>query len=539
MSFIMLTRIGLLAMPLLGPVVSAAALQSRNGIVPNYSGGNCYHEPPSNAGRALKGKSTNNDRMHKDECALFCKDYKYFGTEFGRECFCGNDITTGAVEIASAECTMTCTGRSTEKCGAPDRLNIYKNEDYRAPSVKTDITGWTYQGCHTEADGGRALKDKQYSEDNMTPELCASNCAGLGYNFAGVEWGRECFCGKTISGGTWAPESDCSKLCSGDPKSFCGEGGRLNIYAQVPPITATVASATYLGCAIDSQTLRVLENGKRTASDDMTADTCATYCNNYSYKYFGIENGRECFCANEPSSTPQYATASECNAPCAGDGKTLCGAKGRLSLYQSTKTPSTNAVTGLGNFKYLQCGLDNVSDRALKGEHFATDDMTPGKCASLCANYRYFGLEFGKECFCGNEYNKALEKPAGDCYMKCSGNNGVEICGAGDRLSVYTTIPQLCPNPTSHFGVCTTYAFYWLPRSRATTSEEDCRNEIYGARFWQNMAYNAYYYQSAASGGGVSTCYGMFATVESPQCDFQSSNDNGDYGVGSYGNLFC
>ncbi|KAF9880502.1 copper radical oxidase [Colletotrichum karsti] len=437
MSITSFTRFGLMALPLMAPLVSAVAVQRRT---PAFSGGDCYHEPPRDHGRALKDSGTSSDSMTKEVCAEFCKDYKYFGVEYGRECYCGNVLTSSATKVDASECNMQCSGNSNQPCGAGDRLNLYTLDGYIAPSTKNLAEhNMFYQGCHTEGDGGRALSGFDYSSDTLRPYDCVSTCAGKGYNFAGLEWGRECWCGNYIRGGHWAPESDCTKPCTGDIKSFCGEGGRLSIYAMKTPTTATVTGATYMQCVKDTQSLRFLETGDRLAADDMTATKCASFCSNY--KYFGVENGRECYCANDFSVDLQSASAPEtdCNTPCWGDGTTLCGAENRLNLYKSTTTaPADTTSNTAGNYQYLQCNVDNVSSRALADDHFADDTgMTPNKCASLCGakNFQYFGLEYSRECFCGNQLGGAVA-PSGDCYMKCTGDS-TKICGARDRLSVY------------------------------------------------------------------------------------------------------
>lgn len=51
---------------------------------------------------------------------------RYFGTEYARECFCGNVLTAGATTVATTQCSKTCTGNSAQLCGNGDRLSLYK-----------------------------------------------------------------------------------------------------------------------------------------------------------------------------------------------------------------------------------------------------------------------------------------------------------------------------------------------------------------------------------------------------------------------------
>lgn len=73
------------------------------------------------------------------------------------------------------------------------------------------------------------------------------------------------------------------------------------------------------------------------------------------------------------------------------------------------------------------------------GKSTAGDDMTLEKCAETCSGFKYFGAEYGRECYCGNEFGAGSEEAdAADCGMACAGD-AKEFCGAGDRLSVYTS----------------------------------------------------------------------------------------------------
>ena len=53
-------------------------------------------------------------------------------------------------------------------------------------------------------------------------------------------------------------------------------------------------------------------------------------------------------------------------------------------------------------------------------------------------DYKFFGLQNGDECYCGNSTNKLVPAPSAECNKYCSGSS-VEICGGLWRMSVYTT----------------------------------------------------------------------------------------------------
>ncbi|WP_254558566.1 WSC domain-containing protein, partial [Salmonella enterica] len=80
----------------------------------------------------------------------------------------------------------------------------------------------------------------------------------------------------------------------------------------------------------------------------------------------------------------------------------ICGTEDRINIYKATKR-GQNSVT-VGNFNFLQCSADAPNNRVLNGAYTHGDDITINKCADFCSGFTYFGLEYGRECFCGNQF---------------------------------------------------------------------------------------------------------------------------------------
>ena len=108
-------------------------------------------------------------------------------------------------------------------------------------------------------------------------------------------------------------------------------------------------------------------------------------------------------------------------------------------------TSSTNTATGANPTgsspvsQYIGCYRDDINYRSLAGPDLRADDMTVEKCGAFCAlsgSYSLFGVEYSRECYCGNGLRNGLTDPK-NCDMQCSGNEK-EICGGGLALSVYT-----------------------------------------------------------------------------------------------------
>ncbi|KAI1848042.1 hypothetical protein JX266_006155 [Neoarthrinium moseri] len=197
--------------------------------VPNFTSLGCYTEASS--GRAIELASYSSNSMTTQSCAAFCASYRFFGTEYGRECFCGNALAASAVPTSSG-CSMSCAGKPAQTCGGASRISLYRNNDYVAPAV-AGVPGRVYLGCHSEGEGERLLPDRSAPSDTQTPQKCAAACAG--FRYAGLEYGRECWCGNALHGGGFVGEAECSFVCAGDAGAQCGAGNRLTLYETVQP----------------------------------------------------------------------------------------------------------------------------------------------------------------------------------------------------------------------------------------------------------------------------------------------------------------
>jgi len=101
----------------------------------------------------------------------------------------------------------------------------------------------------SEPSGARLLQGVVLNDDvNMTVELCLKTCAssdtatGQPYRYAGVEYGRECWCGDTLDlagatqGTTPATPSKnltasaCGFACPGNATESCGGSLTMNLF---------------------------------------------------------------------------------------------------------------------------------------------------------------------------------------------------------------------------------------------------------------------------------------------------------------------
>jgi arylsulfatase A len=63
--------------------------------------------------------------MTNEVCNQFCQKYKYFGTQSGGSCHCGNSYGSMG-KAADGKCSEACAGDKTEMCGGSDLNTVYK-----------------------------------------------------------------------------------------------------------------------------------------------------------------------------------------------------------------------------------------------------------------------------------------------------------------------------------------------------------------------------------------------------------------------------
>jgi hypothetical protein len=359
-----------------------------------YAG--CWKE--NQPGRQLDTQVYTTDDNTNEKCVKACSDkgYAFAGTQYLRECWCGNTAPT--VPAAEADCNFPCTGNINQVCGGNGvdgtgpHISLFHNADIvntppTGPIVNPGVAGYTSMGCYTEGSGGRALPVGKNGGNTNSVANCAVACSG--YAMFGVEYGAECYCGDKLgTGSVQAPIKECNMVCAGNSSEYCGAGNRLNVYTLARTATSTTSIAS-------SST----SSGAISASTDTPTSTASS--------------------ASSASPTPTGPTV-----------------------------PPT-----ISNYTYVDCYAEPPNGRALTGKLVATDDMTLDKCQASCVGYTYFAVEYARECFCGNTLSDG-SKPATDgrCNMLCAGNK-LQYCGGPVGLTLYklgrNTTSSVAPSATS------------------------------------------------------------------------------------------
>ncbi|KAK8172020.1 WSC domain-containing protein [Phyllosticta citrichinensis] len=223
-----------------------------------------------------------------------------------------------------------------------------------------------------------------------------------------------------------------------------------------PKQNSTVSSAnagtyngmTYQGCWTDQtpSTLSV----RFSSGNNNSIETCTAACSAQGYKIAGLENGADCWCGNTIGYKAFNTTDRGCTLACSGNSKEICGDANRLSLFSSG--PMVQAITPsspktAGNFGLVGCYSDSPANRGLTGKSTSVSSMTVENCASFCAGYMYFGVEYGQECYCANNVGcSSTVSLSANCNMQCA-SNSTQYCGGNGFLNLYA-LPS-APSPSS------------------------------------------------------------------------------------------
>ncbi|WRT67641.1 uncharacterized protein IL334_004613 [Kwoniella shivajii] len=93
--------------------------------------------------------------------------------------------------------------------------------------------GWYAYGCYFDCYNGmnRRLPILAYVDPNNNPDMCVQYCLDHGHKYAGLQWGKECYCGDSLAGEPAKPD-ECDHKCA-DGKNKCGGPCRNNIWSAL------------------------------------------------------------------------------------------------------------------------------------------------------------------------------------------------------------------------------------------------------------------------------------------------------------------
>ncbi|RYP93045.1 hypothetical protein DL770_000791 [Monosporascus sp. CRB-9-2] len=242
--FLRIFVLGLFAVP---PTLAAF----EGDIMPGYTANNirylgCANELPS---RALPGDSYINAAMTVEACQNYCNtaNYPMSGIMAGQQCYCGQGLSLGS-DIApdgNVKCTTPCGGDSRQRCGSQTHLSVFNSTNFVYATSPSRVNGWNYHTCFMEPSWDAVLENLVatnqlvfFERNDMRIGLCVDECNKRGYSVAGLQAGRECWCGRTIDDRYWSDANDpscrmtCGTLCAGNKAQICGGKEALAVYLK-------------------------------------------------------------------------------------------------------------------------------------------------------------------------------------------------------------------------------------------------------------------------------------------------------------------
>ncbi|KAF7561536.1 hypothetical protein G7046_g2604 [Stylonectria norvegica] len=254
-----------------GGAVTAPTGPFVNPGVSGYGSIGCYTEATS--GRALSnGKS--NSLANVAGCLAACSagSYTYAGVEYGGECYCGNAFAAGSVPTTIDQCAMTCNGNTTEYCGGPSRLNMYKLGG--AGTVVYNFVRLSFHVFFDDYDFSFQL-NVEYYDDNRIYDCNQHAYDQHNYfNYYNQVYHKY-------------------HVHSKHHVNFEYDNFKHYIHIDAvatptgPIIQMKISNWDFQGCWTEANGMRALSQ-KGYAKDDMTLESCSSFCDGYTY--FGTEH---------------------------------------------------------------------------------------------------------------------------------------------------------------------------------------------------------------------------------------------------------
>ncbi|CBJ48515.1 WSC domain containing protein [Ectocarpus siliculosus] len=195
-----------------------------------------------------------------------------------------------------------------------------------------------------------------------------------------------------------------------------------------PTPAPTVDGPLALGCYGDDREDRIMDD--LALSDySMTTELCELTC--LGSTYFATQYGRECWCGSADMDYALHGESTDCTYACAGDADQTCGGFDAANVY--SYTDESTAISA-----FVGCYQDESGSRIMELALTDSSSMSMEMCEAKCRGNTYFGLQYGRECFCGGSSTDLLEHgESSACNYECPGDSD-QVCGGFYAMSVYS-----------------------------------------------------------------------------------------------------
>ena len=281
---------------LLLPLAMVPSASAQRQINPNHSANHTFALPAENDRSSpsppLNHREYSNSNVASPGPSLDTHDRieSFEGVQTGDDrCRC-NTVELAARENVKLKagtalnCTTVCPNGEAGVCEGGHRMKMYGKRDTLAAlglgptsaatmnstSTLTTPDAWTTGPCMIDQTSPRLLSHQIRALTSNSPASCQSQCAANGYQIAGVQHGRGCWCGNVLSvvdgqtpAGQVVSDSDCIINCPGDGLNACGNPWRMRVYGLgsilgqynlggIPP-TTSMGTSSAAGIVITSR----------------------------------------------------------------------------------------------------------------------------------------------------------------------------------------------------------------------------------------------------------------------------------------------
>ena len=182
----------------------------------------------------------------------------------------------------------------------------------------------------------------------ISPIKCTEFCSSVGYAYAGVEAGNECYCSRQL---LYQPKildsSACNINCTINSISsdLCGGDWAIDVWElQIQPRNI-LNKTKYIGCIQDTQDRSIEFSSRHFKLLTNTPEMCADKCDSSNFPFSAVENGEECFCAESLMNRDKtlnfsitFLDESRCRVKCTGSDD-YCGGVWAFALRVNSSYP--------------------------------------------------------------------------------------------------------------------------------------------------------------------------------------------------------
>ncbi|KAK5070639.1 hypothetical protein LTR64_000314 [Lithohypha guttulata] len=297
--------------------------------------------------RALTGASTSQAGMTNEQCIAFCggKGFSTAGTQYSKECYCGNSIPASAQPVAGVvgNCNMPCDGDATQNCGGSSLLSLYQKCTGSTCSNAAGVGGGSSASASSSVSSAKSSSISQQIKVQSTTTTTRLLARGTSSSSSSSSSSTSSSASK-ITPSPSSSKTSTSSTSSSTTQSLSSSTSKpssptsSSSSSSASPIATSTSTLppnwTYRGCITDAINPRTLPKLAPYTLDNkqVTSTSCVSYCSKAGYVYAGTEYGGECWCGNDAPITAKL-DESKCGTPCKGDLTQKCGGPSALSLY--------------------------------------------------------------------------------------------------------------------------------------------------------------------------------------------------------------